>query len=306
MSADSVQRPAPERIVLVDGYAHIYRCFHAIPDLKAPSGQPTNALYGMARLMLALERALPHRFGALVLDKGRPAHRLELWPQYKAERPPMPEALQCQLEPIRAWVEASGWPVLEADGFEADDLIAGVVAASPGYQIAILSHDKDLGQLVGPGVSLVQPGPKGVLTILDRDGIKARFGVFPEQLCDYLALVGDSVDNIPGVPGIGAKTAAALLARFGDIEGLFAHIGEVERPAVREALAASAELVRRNRALVRLRSDLPPAWKGLEGLRRRTPQWERLLAMAQGFGFRSLTSELEARLADARNPGLPL
>lgn len=288
----------------MDGYAQIYRCFFAIRGLTSPAGQPTNALYGMARFMLNLEQALPHRFGALVLDKGKPKHRLELLPEYKGTRPPMPDDLRCQVAPIRAWVAALGWPLLEEEGSEADDLIAAVVTACPGLEVAIVSHDKDLGQLVRPGVSLVQPGPKGALTRLGPEAVTEKFGVAPEQLGDYLALVGDSVDNIPGVPGVGAKTAASLLDRFGSIAGIQEHLSEVERPALREALTSAAETLRRNRRLVALRTDLPSSWSGIEGLQRRRPDWQALLSMARGFGFQSLTAELQRRLQDERNPTL--
>jgi DNA polymerase-1 len=170
--------------------------------------------------------------------------------------------------------------------------------------VAIVSHDKDLGQLVRPGVSLVQPGPKGALTHLGRNEIAEKFGVPPELMRDYLALVGDTVDNIPGVPGVGAKTAAALLTRFGSLDGILQRLAEVERPAIREALANSASLVRRNCSLVALRRDLPPAWTGLDSLRRRKPDWQTLLAMAREFGFQSLTADLQRRFDEARSPSL--
>lgn len=295
---------AAGRLVLVDGYGQIYRNYYAIRGLSAPGGQPTNALYGMARFMLSLDAALPHDFGALVLDKGRPAHRLALLPEYKATRPPMPDDLRSQLEPIRAWAQASGWPVLQSEGFEADDLIAAVVAACADREVAIVTHDKDLGQLVRPGVCLMQSGPKGALDRLGRDEVTAKFGVPPEQIRDYLALVGDTVDNIAGVPGVGAKTAAALLQRFGSAEGILEHLAEIDRPAVREALTAAAEILRRNVRLIALSETLPPGWNGIEGLRRRKPDWQALIGMAREFGFKSLLTELERRLQDERNPSL--
>ncbi len=295
---------ASGRIVLVDGYGQIYRSFYAIRGLTAPGGQPTNALYGMVRFLLNLDTALPHVFGALVLDKGRPRQRLELLPEYKATRPPMPEDLRCQLAPIRTWSQALGWPLLEAEGYEADDLIAGVVAACTGSDVAILSHDKDLGQLIRPGVCLLQAGPKGALVQLGRDEIIGKFGVSPEQLRDYLALVGDSSDNIPGVPGVGAKTAAVLLNRFGSIAGILQNLGEIGRPALRDALAAAVEILQRNRLLIALNESLPATWQGLDSLRRSKPNWQALLALAEESGFRSLTAELRRREQDERNPTL--
>jgi DNA polymerase I len=296
--------PGGGRIVLVDGYGQIYRNYYAIKGLTAPDGHPTNALYGMARFLLSLDSALPHQLGALVLDKGRPRQRLELLPEYKATRPPMPDELRCQIGPIRAWAQALGWALLEAEGHEADDLIAAVVAVRADHEVAILSHDKDLGQLVGPGVSLWQSGPKGALVQVGSAEIAGKFGVSPAQLGDYLALVGDSSDNIPGVPGVGAKTAAALLERFGSVAGILENLGQIERPAIREALAASREVLRRNRLLVALDEAMPPSWQGLDDLRRGTPDWETLLALAQESGFRSLTTELLRRRQDERSPSL--
>jgi DNA polymerase-1 len=296
--------PASDRIVLVDGYGQIYRSFYAIRGLSAPNGAPTNALYGVVRFLLNLDSALPHAFGALVLDKGKPRQRLDLLPEYKATRPPMPDALRCQLEPIRTWSQALGWPLLEAEGYEADDLIAGVVAACAGREVAILSHDKDLGQLIRPGVCLLQSGPKGSLVQLGHDEITGKFGVSPEQLRDYLALVGDSSDNIPGVPGVGAKTAAVLLNRFGSVAGILQNLAQIERPALREALAAAVQILERNRQLIALNETLPASWHGLDDLRRSKPNWQALRALAQESGFRSLLPELHRREQDERNPTL--
>jgi DNA polymerase-1 len=296
--------PASDRIVLVDGYGQIYRSFYAIRGLSAPNGAPTNALYGVVRFLLNLDSALPHAFGALVLDKGKPRQRLDLLPEYKATRPPMPDALRCQLEPIRTWSQALGWPLLEAEGYEADDLIAGVVAACAGREVAILSHDKDLGQLIRPGVCLLQSGPKGSLVQLGHDEITGKFGVSPAQLRDYLALVGDSSDNIPGVPGVGAKTAAVLLNRFGSVAGILQNLAQIERPALREALAAAVQILERNRQLIALNETLPASWHGLDDLRRSKPNWQALRALAQESGFRSLLPELHRREQDERNPTL--
>ena len=296
--------PASDRIVLVDGYGQIYRSFYAIRGLSAPNGAPTNALYGVVRFLLNLDSALPHAFGALVLDKCKPRQRLDLLPEYKATRPPMPDALRCQLEPIRTWSQALGWPLLEAEGYEADDLIAGVVAACAGREVAILSHDKDLGQLIRPGVCLLQSGPKGSLVQLGHDEITGKFGVSPEQLRDYLALVGDSSDNIPGVPGVGAKTAAVLLNRFGSVAGILQNLAQIERPALREALAAAVQILERNRQLIALNETLPASWHGLDDLRRSKPNWQALRALAQESGFRSLLPELHRREQDERNPTL--
>lgn len=293
-----------DRMVLIDGYAQIYRGFFAIRELTAPDGRPSNALFGIARFMLNIDAALPHRLGAMVLDKGKPVHRMEILPEYKATRPPMPDEMRSQIQPIRAWVAAMGWEILEAEGHEADDLIAGVVSVREGHEVAIVSHDKDLSQLVQPGVTLVIPGKKSSLTILDRAGVIAKFGVPPEHMRDYIALVGDSVDNIDGVAGIGPKTAAKLLNEIGGLDEILENLEKVSRESLRKKLAQSSDLLRRNRRLVALPEVLPETWHGIEQLKRGAPDWETLLAMADDYGFSSLKPELRKRWAEERNPTL--
>lgn len=295
---------AADRVVLVDGYSQIYRSYYAIRGLTSPTGQPSNALYGMARFLLSLEAAFPHGYGALVLDKGRPAHRLALLPEYKATRPPMPDDLRAQVEPIRTWAEALGWTVLQVEGFEADDLIAAVVGACPQHEVGIVTQDKDLGQLVEPRVCLLQAAPKGGLERLGVAEITAKFGVPPERLCDYLALVGDTADNIAGVTGVGPKTAVTLLRRFGSARGILEHAAEIERPALRQAVSTAAETLQRNLSLIALTRTLPPDWHSLEDIRRREPNWGALLGMARDYGFTSLLADLEKRRQEASTPRL--
>ena len=295
-----------KRMVLIDGYAQIYRSFHAIQGLTGPAGEPTNALYGVARFLLRLEDRFPHTLGAMVLDKGAPRERLEILPEYKAQRPPMPDELRQQVEPIREWATASGWAVLEQEGCEADDLIAGIAAAvAADCEVLIVTHDKDLGQLVdGEHVRIVAPGKEGSFDVLGPAEVQAKFGVPPAAICDYLALVGDTSDNIPGVPGVGPKTAAALVAQFGSVEALLERLAEVSNPRIRELIAGNVEVLRRNLRLVRLPRVLPAEWRGIETLARRPPEWDRLLALARSHGLKSLVTALEKRRQDARNPTL--
>ncbi len=290
------------RIVLVDGYAQIYRSFYAIRGLANAEGEPTNALFGMARFILNLDEALPHAFGAVVLDKGKSAKRTAVLPEYKATRPPMPDDLRSQLPKIRRWIECCGWTLIEQDGVEADDLIAAIAGVREGRELAIVSSDKDLAQLIEPGVAVVQTGKKGTIIRLDRQGVIEKFGVPPEYVRDYLALTGDSVDNIKGVPGVGPKTAAALLNEIGDLDVILANPEAVPKQALREKLVASADLLRRNRELVALDTELPDSWSGMETIRRRRPAWQALLEMAEENGFRSLTSILRKKLAADRSP----
>ena len=296
----------PDRIVLVDGYAQVYRAFYGIPGLAGPQGQPTNALYGVARLLLKLDDELPHAYGTVIFDRGRPARRMELLPSYKATRPPMPDDLRAQLPAIHDWLTAAGWPIIEEDGHEADDFIAAIVGERGGRETAIVTHDKDLAQLVTPdsSVYLLKTGAQSTLEQLGHSQVEEKFGVPARCLRDYLALLGDSSDNIPGVPGVGAKTAAALLAQFSSAEHLLEHVAEVQSARIRESLQNSTELLRRNIHLVELELHLPTGWTGLEQIRRRAPDWARLRELAQAAGFKSLLAVLDKHQQAEQEPML--
>lgn len=294
-----------ERLVLVDGYAEIFRCFYGVQGLTNARGEPTNALFGVARFFLRLEQDLPHGYGVVCLDKGRPPHRLQLLPEYKQNRPPMPDALRVQIEPIKEWIAACGWPILQQEGHEADDFIAAIVAAREGHETVIISHDKDLAQLVaGEDVYMLVPGPKGSLDRLGPQQVQDKFGVPPAGICDYLALVGDTADNIPGVDGIGPKTAAALLQEFGSLDALLAGLERVGKPALREKLRAATELIRRNVALVVLHKELPAQWQGVGGLRKRPVDWTRLAEIARDNQFTSMVAVIDKAREAQRNPSL--
>jgi DNA polymerase-1 len=293
----------PSTIVLIDGYAMIYRGFHATPMFTGPSGKPTNAIYAMARFLMSLDKRLPHGFGAMMLDKGRCARRMELLPQYKAQRPPMPEELRCQIAGIRDWVAAAGWTIIEQEGIEADDLIAGVSLHREGHPVAIISYDKDLAQLADADrqVVIMQPGPGDTWSTLDRQGVIEKFGIPPEALRDYLAMVGDTADNIPGVAGVGPKTAVKLIEQFGTIDAILANPDAIASVTLREKMRAAGELLTKNRSLVKLDDVLPPEWKGVSSLHRHEPDYPRLLELCDGFGFKSLRPHIERELA-ARQP----
>lgn len=294
-----------ERMVLVDAYAAIYRGFYAIRGLTNPAGEPVNALYAIAMFTLRLERELPNTHGAAVFDKGRPAHRTEAIPEYKANRAPMPDELRCQIEPIRQWFELLGWPLLQHEGWEADDLIAMAVAERGGLPVSIVSHDKDLAQLVGPDVAMVLAGKRGEWRKLDPAGVEEKFGVPPDAIPAYLALVGDSSDNIPGVAGVGPKTAAKLLARFGSLGAMLERCNEVERPALREKLTAARGLLERNLSAVKLGDAPPPAdWGGRQALRRRPPKWAALTRVAEENGFKTVLKGLRDLQTEYQNLSL--
>ena len=292
------------RLVLVDAYAQIYRSFHAIPNLTDSQGTPTNALFGMARFMLRLDGRLEHAFGAVVFDKGKPEKRLAVLPAYKATRPPMPDELQAQLPIIRQWLAAAGWSIIEQDGVEADDLIASIVHDRGGCETYILSGDKDLGQIVADDVFLMTPGKKGGLQCLGPADIEDKFGVPPAAVPDYLALLGDASDNIPGVPGIGKKTAADLIRAFGSIETILESPDAIERTRIREAVQNHRDLIRRNKEIVILITDPPPGWSGVKSLRRKPPDWETLLGIARRHELKSLVKSLEKQRYEVQNPEL--
>ncbi|MCF7853513.1 MAG: hypothetical protein K9N51_01850 [Candidatus Pacebacteria bacterium] len=293
-----------DTLLLIDGYSQIYRGFFAIPSLTNPQGEPTNALFAMARFLLWIDREVQPTYSALVMDKGIPRDRLELLPDYKAQRPPMPEDLRAQLKPIREWALTAGWNILERDDTEADDLIAAIVNVRNGCDTYIVSSDKDLGQLVQPGVKQMVPGKKGKLDCLDENGIKDKFGVPPECVRDYIALIGDTSDNIPGVQGVGPKTAVELLKQFGSIKTLLSHPEKIDKPKLRDTIIAHREVLLRSRQLVTLAPELPPDWRGLASIAHGQPDWERLFMLARANGFKSLLKALREARDEAQNPTL--
>ncbi|MBR0459784.1 MAG: hypothetical protein IJJ26_11160 [Victivallales bacterium] len=288
-----------ERIVLVDAYAHIYRCFFAIrAGLTNPRGEPTNALYGIARFLLQLHRSMGSSHGAFVFDKGKITRRVEICPEYKAQRPPMPDTMRPQIAPIREWIDAFGWPILEQEGLEADDLIAAVTRRREALPVTICTKDKDIMQLTtDPQVTIAQP-EKDSWKILGAAEVAEHFGVKPEQILDYLSLLGDTADNIIGVPGVGAKTASKLLGQFGSIAEMLAHLDQMPSPKIAQSLEASRELLKRNQCLVALDDTPPASWQGLPTIVRNEPDWARLVSLAKDQGFQSLVPTFQKE-ADA-------
>lgn len=287
------------RILLIDAYSQIYRLFYAIRQLTSAKGEPANALFGMARLFLQLDAEFPTEYGALVFDKGKCTRRCGILPEYKAQRPPMPDELRCQTGRIREWAQAFGWATIDREGFEADDLLAGITSQRQDNSVLILTGDKDLGQLVKNGqVSLLKPGnAKTPWEEQDEAAVTAKFGVAPTQICDYLSLLGDSVDNIPGIPGCGPKTAAKLLNDFGSIDNILARLDTMPKSKVQETLAAEKEHLLKNRELVRLDYALPEEWQGLDTVKRNRPDWQKLLALCAEEGFNAVATEIRKRSA---------
>jgi len=244
--------------LIVDGHAYAYRAFHAIRNLRSPSGRPTNAIYGFVKMLAKMRSAIGPTHLIVVWDGGLSAERVSVLPGYKAQRPGMPDDLKPQLDEIVGYLKAAGIASFCRAGVEADDYIACLAwrAAETGMTVVIASSDKDFMQLVSARIGLLNPNDKSE-TVWTDGQVRAKSGVEPSQVLDWLSLTGDSVDNIPGVPGVGPKTAAGLLKQFGSVAQLYARLDEVKSEKLRAALRDAAGVVRRNRELVRLRDDLP-------------------------------------------------
>ena len=245
------------RLLIVDGHAYAYRAFFAIRELRSPSGQPTNAIYGFVKMLAKMRATIKPTHLMVVWDGGLSAERMTALPEYKAQRPEMPDDLRPQLDGIVGYLKAARIASFRREGVEADDYIACLSrhASNAGMAVVIASSDKDFMQLVSPQIGLLNPNDK-TGAIWGREHVCAKAGVEPGQVVDWLALMGDSVDNIPGVPGVGPKTAADLLNRFGSVDGLLGRLDEVKQEKLQASLRASVSAVRRNLSLVRLQDDL--------------------------------------------------
>jgi len=213
-------------LLLVDGSSYLYRAFHALPDLRNKAGEPTGAIYGVLNMLRRLESDYKAEYKAVVFDAKGKTFRDDWFPEYKAHRPPMPDDLVQQIEPLHAAIKAAGWPLLMVDGVEADDVIGTLAtqASAAGIETLISTGDKDLTQLVGPLVRWYNTMSN---ELLDAAGVEAKFGVPPEKIVDYLALVGDTVDGVPGVAKCGPKTALKWLAQYGSLDEIVAHADEI-------------------------------------------------------------------------------
>lgn len=240
-------------LLLVDGSSYLYRAFHAMPDLRNAAGAPTGAIYGMINMLRKLRSDYPAAYIACVFDAKGKTFRDDLYDQYKANRASMPDDLRLQIEPIHEAVRAMGWPILEVEGIEADDVIGtlAVEAVKHGMKTVVSTGDKDLAQLVNEHVTLVNTMSN---ERFDRAGVIAKFGVPPEQIVDYLSLVGDTVDNVPGVDKVGPKTAAKWLAQYGSLDAIMHNAGSVGG-AVGENLRRALEWLPKARVLVTVKTD---------------------------------------------------
>ena len=278
-------------LILVDGSAYIFRAFHALPPMNRKDGTPVNAVFGFTSMVMKLMEDLAPDYAIVVLDQARLTFRNDIYPEYKANRSEPPEELIPQFALIREATRALNLPVAEMEGFEADDLIATYarLGAEQGMEVVIVSSDKDLMQLVRPGVTMLDPMKQKRIA---RDEVLERFFVPPEKVVDVQALAGDSTDNVPGVPGIGVKTAAEMINAYGSLEDLLARAGEIKQPKRRENLINHADMARLSLQLVQLRDDAPLPVE-LGETRFNPPEATTLRAFLEEQDFRRLLSRLD-------------
>ena len=282
------------KLVLIDGHALAYRAYHALPpSLSTSKGELTNAAFGFTSMLLNVLRDEKPDYIAVAFDVGK-TFRHEEYKEYKAHRAAMPEELRTQLERIRQIVEAMGIPIIEVEGYEADDVLGTLAkkASEQGLETLIVTGDTDAFQLVGRGVKVLTSRRRFSDTVVyDEAGIEARYGLKPWQLIDYKALVGDATDNIPGLRGIGPKTATKLLRRYGTLEGIYEHLDEIESKRVRQALAEGRERAFLNKRLVTIVTDAPLKLD-LEACRRKAFDRQRVMQLFRELEFRSLVGRL--------------
>jgi DNA polymerase-1 len=296
------------KLLLVDGYYYAYRSFHALIGLTTPSGEPIGAVYGFLKALRRMQRDLQPDRAAVVWDQGIPARRSTLQPEYKAQRAEMPEALEAQLPLLRELVTLIGFPSVSLPDTEADDLMASYAyaARAQGWESFLATADKDLFQIVSSDIRVYTTqktelaSPKDTHALLDAARVQRKWGVTPEQLGDLLSLVGDSADNIPGVPGIGPKGAAALLSAHGSLDAVLNDLSAVSSPKLRAKLEAGRAQLEQNREMVRLDLNLPLP-SPIEELHVR-PQFEPLLAALQTAGLRTLEAEMRKEADRSKAP----
>ncbi|MDR3402760.1 MAG: 5'-3' exonuclease [Chthoniobacter sp.] len=291
------------KLLLIDGHYYVYRSFFAIRELSNSRGEPTNAIYGFVKTVRRMVKDLAPDLGAVVWDMGMPQRRVALQPAYKQQRAEMPDLMRPQLTFIQNLVPMLGFASLWLPDTEADDLMASyaVAARARGDEVVLATNDKDLFQLVNGNVKVYSTNktdlaaPSDAFALLGNESVRKKWGVEPEQIGDVLALIGDSVDNIPGVEGIGPKGAATLLNAHRSLDALLADLDAVKNERVREKLKAARAQIEQNREMVRLDLDLPLP-QPLEALGIH-PRWPELVAELEKCEFKSLLAEVKAEAA---------
>lgn len=297
---------APRHVYLIDGSGYIFRAFYGLPPMSRSDGTPTNAVYGFCNMVFKLVEESDADYVGVIFDRGRKTFRNDIYEDYKGHRPEAPEDLVPQFPLIRDAVEAFNLPGIDMEGYEADDLIATYAAQAreQGAEVTIVSSDKDLMQLVRDGVTLWDPMKNKTI---GPDEVHEKFGVGPDRVVDVQALAGDSSDNVPGVEGIGIKTAAQLINEYGDLDSLLERASEIKQPKRRERLTEQADMARISRQLVTLKPDVDVEVP-LEKLERVEIDKDKLLTFLKDMGFKRLLSRFEADFggAEETSKGAPV
>ncbi|HIE59650.1 MAG TPA: 5'-3' exonuclease [Persephonella sp.] len=277
-----------KKVALVDGSSYIYRAFYALPPLKSPDGKPTGAIYGFIRMLSKLINDINPDYIAVIFDKAGKTFRHKEYKEYKATRKETPDELKIQIPEIKKIIRLFGIKVLEKEGYEADDIIATLAkkAKEEDHQVYIITPDKDMMQLVNKNVFVFNPVSE---KLFDKEAVKEKYGVYPEQFIDYLAIIGDNVDNIHGVKGVGPKTASKLLNEYKNLEGIFENLDNLKEK-IKIAFLKAKENLEINKFLIKL-DDNTPLDINIEDLEKEQTNWEDLIKEFETLGFKSLLKE---------------
>ena len=280
-------------IYLIDAFAQIYRAFYAMPLMSNSKGEYTNAVFGFSRFLLSLEKEYNPEFGAVVFDKGKPLERFALLPDYKANRKPMPDELRSQIEYIRQMIVAFGYPIVEEENREADDVLAGIAVYFKDYSVKIISADKDIAQVIDSRIEMLIPGTparglakRGVKEVLEK------FNISPEQIVDYLAMLGDAADNIPGLQGVGVKTAAKLLNQYSSINNMLENPEIIENKKLKDKIIQNEDLLRKNIRLITLNTSLDKKFTDPKYIKKENANWATIKKLAEELELERLALDI--------------
>ena len=278
-----------KKLVLIDGSSYLYRAFYALPPLTSPKGFPTGAIYGFIRMLSKLMNELNPQYIAVAFDLPGKTFRHEEYKEYKATRKETPDDLKKQIPVLKEILKLWGIKIIEIPGYEADDIIATLAkkGKEKGFEVIVVTPDKDMMQLVEDGIYILNPVTE---ELFDREKVKKKYGVYPEQFVDYLAIIGDTVDNIIGVHGVGPKTAQKLLEEFGNIENILKNLDKL-KPRIQEAFNEAKDRLEQNRFLVKLKSDINLEID-IEDLKKEKADLIALKNKFEELGFKSLLKEI--------------
>ena len=281
-----------KKLVLIDGSSYIYRAYYALPPLTSPKGEPTGAVYGFIRMISKLLNELSPDYIAVVFDAPGKTFRHQEYKEYKAQRKETPDDLKIQIPKIKEIIRLFGIKVLEKEGYEADDIIATLAkkGQEKGFEVYVVTPDKDMLQLVEENIYVLNPV---TCKLYDREAVKEKYGIYPEQFVDYQAIVGDSVDNIIGVKGVGPKTASKLLQEYENLKNILENIDKLP-DRIKKAFEEVKDHLEENIFLVKLKNDVPLEID-IEDLKKEKTDWEKLMSVFEELGFKSLLKELSKK-----------